>query len=61
LRDDIKRIEEGCEDPLGVALDFESFTEQFEAATDNFFTAKELFNAQQIRMVANCGQLSSDR
>ena len=54
-------IEEQSEDPLGIGLDFESFKNSFDQASDFFFLSKEDFSSKQICMVANCGNLSSDR
>ena len=61
LLSELSKIESDHEDPLGVALDFESFCVQFESAAETFALTKERFSAQQILMVASCGALSSDR
>ena len=58
----IMQIEDEFKDPFGMALDFESYHSKFELASDFFFDSEsKKFSAMQISMVANCGNLSSDR
>jgi glucan phosphorylase len=61
FHNEITRSIENSDDVLGLALDFESYCHQWDAATEAFFSETDEFSARQINTVANCGDLSSDR